>query len=57
MNVIRHDHISPDADAKVSCSSAILNKRIMYLWVRKQVRTYVSVESDKIDWRIGSLEN
>ncbi len=55
--MIRHDHISANADAKVSRSSTIFDKRLVYLGLRKEARTSVSVERHEIDWRIRSLEH
>ena len=56
MNVIRHDHVSPNADSKVSCSSAIFDERLVHFRLRQYARTSVSIERHKIDWRVGSLE-
>jgi hypothetical protein len=57
MNVIGHDHISSYADAKVSCPATISDERVMYIRVREQARTRVSVECYKIYRGIDPLKN
>ncbi len=57
MNVVGHDHISSNADAKVSCAPAIFDKRFLYFVVREQARARVSIECYEVNRRIGALED
>jgi hypothetical protein len=57
MNVIRHYYVSPNADAKVGCSSAVFDKRLVHFRLPQQARPGMGVERHKINRRIGSLKN
>jgi hypothetical protein len=56
MNVVGHDHISADADAKISCAPTIRDKGFVYFGFREQPRTRVSIECDEVDRCIGALK-
>jgi len=57
MNVIGHEHVSADADAKIGCTPTIFDEGPMHFGPREQTRTSMSVERYEINRRIGALEN
>jgi hypothetical protein len=57
MNVIGHEHVSPDTDAKVGCAPAISNERLVHFGRGEQARTSMSVERYKVNRHIGSLKD
>jgi len=57
MNVIGHEHVSADADAKIGCAPTIFDEGLMYFGPGEQTRTSMSVERYKINRRIGALKN
>src|SRR5712664_2103155 len=57
MNVIGHEHVSPDADSKISCTLAISDNSFVYFVPREQARASVRIECYEIEWRIGTLED
>jgi hypothetical protein len=57
MNVIGHEHLSPDADSKISCTLAISDNSFVYFVPREQARASVRIECYEIEWRIGTLED
>src|SRR5438034_5183511 len=57
VNVVGHDHISADADAKISCAPTIRDQGFVYFEFREQPRTSVSIECDKVNRRIEALED
>src|SRR6266481_7786290 len=56
MNVIGHDHISPHADAKISCPPAVLDKARVHCGIGEQRRASVSIECYEVDRCIEALE-
>ena len=56
MNVIGHEHITPNADAKISCAPTIRDKGFVYFGFREQPRTRVSIECDKVNRYVGALK-
>src|SRR5882762_2627711 len=44
MNVIGHEHVSADADAKVGCTPTIFDEALVYFGPGEQTRTSMSVE-------------
>jgi hypothetical protein len=44
MNVIGHEHVSADADAKIGCAPTIFDEAVMYFGPGEQTRTRMSVE-------------
>jgi len=56
MNVVGHEYIPPNADAKVSCPPAIFDEGFVYLGFREQARSSVSIKCYKVDRRIEALE-
>jgi len=57
MNVIGHEHVSADADAKVGCAPTIFDEGLVDFGRGEQARTSMSVERYEINRRIGALKN
>ncbi len=57
MNVIGHEHVSADSDAKVSRAPTIFGKGLVHFGRSEQARTSMSVERYEINRRIGALKN
>ena len=57
MNVIGHEHISADADAKVGRAPTIFDEGLVHFVRGEQARTSMSVEPYEINRRIGALKN
>jgi len=56
MNVVGHQHVSPHANAKVSCAPAIFDKGFVQFGCRQQACASVSIKCYKVDWRSRALE-
>ena len=56
MNVIGHEHITPNADAKVSCATAVSDETRVYYGIGEQVCTSVSIECYEVDRCVGALK-
>ncbi len=52
MNVIGHEHVSADADAKVGCAPTIFDEALVQFGRGEQARPRVRVERYKINRRI-----
>ena len=52
MNVIGHEHVSADADAKVGCAPTIFDEGLVDFGRGEQARTSMSVERYEINRRI-----
>jgi len=57
MNVIGHEHVSADADAKLDCATAIFEEGLVHFGCGEQGGASMSVERYEIHRRIGPLEN
>jgi len=57
MNVIGHEHVSPDTDAKFACAPAIFDEGLVHSGRGEQGGASVSIERYKVDRRIGVLKN
>src|SRR5215204_4789962 len=57
MDVIRHQHVSPDSDDMFGTQPAVIHKRRMNLRRREQVPPCVRVESNEEQRRVVLLEN
>ena len=55
--MVRHEHISPYPDPKVSGTVAVFDECSVHLRGCQQFRASVSVECYQIDRRVESLEN
>ncbi len=49
MNVIGHEHVSPDPDAKVSCAPAIFDEGSVYFTFCEQAGARVSIKCHKVN--------
>src|SRR5205809_6548136 len=56
MNVIGHEHITPNTDAKVSCATAVSDETRVYCGIGEQVCTGVSIECYEVDRCVGALK-
>jgi hypothetical protein len=56
MNVIGHEHITPNADAKVTCATAVSDETRMYCGIGEQVCAGVSIECYEVDRCVGALK-
>ena len=57
MNVIGHEHVTSNADAKVSCASAVSDEtRVGTAGIGEQVCTSVSIECYEVDRCVGALK-
>ena len=56
MNVIGHEHVTPNTNAKVSCASAVPDETRVYGGIGEQVCTSVSIERYEVDRRVGALK-
>ena len=56
MNVIGHEHITPNANAKVSCATAVSDEPRVYCGIGEQICTSVSIECYKVDRCVAALK-
>jgi hypothetical protein len=56
MNVIGHEHVTPNTNAKVGCATAVSDETRVYRGIGEQVCASVSVKCYKVDWCIEALE-
>jgi len=57
MNVIGHERVSADADAKLGCAPTIFDEGLVHFGRGEQARPRVRVERYKVDRRMGALKN
>src|SRR5215813_1004201 len=56
MNMIRHDHVSADANAKLGGPTTKLDERLVHFRRGEQRSASVRVESDEVDRCVGGLK-
>jgi len=57
MNVVWHDHVTPNTNAKVGCAPTIFDEGLVHFGRGEQTRTSMRVERYEINRRIGALRN
>ena len=57
VNVIGHEHVSANADAKVGCALTIFDEGLVHFGRSEQAGASMCVERYEINRRIGALKN
>jgi hypothetical protein len=57
MNVIRHEHIPPYADAKANCASTIIDEGCVYFGCREDAGASVGIKRYEINRSVEALED
>jgi hypothetical protein len=57
VNVVRHDHVSPNSNVEFLSPRGVANKTLVQLWARENSCTPMRVERDEVNRRIEALIN